>query len=111
MDSKFRNVSEMNHIDVIVELREEFKEKLKEYQDMMSDGKIDSNELERIIVSMEETKEKAIQTKESCSPSELNKIQGINDIIDLINSSQEEMKKFKDKEIEEINTEAAQLGI
>ena len=43
MDSKFRNVSEMNHIDVIVELREEFKEKLKEYQDMMSDGKIDSN--------------------------------------------------------------------
>ena len=101
----------MNHIDVIVELREEFKEKLKENQDMMSHGKIDSNELERIIVSMEETKEKAIQAKESCSPSELNKIQGINDIIDLINSSQEEMKKFKDKEIEEINTEAAQLGI
>ena len=53
---------------------------------------------------MEETKEKAIQAKESCSPSELNKIQGINDIIDLINSSQEEMKKFNDKEIEQINT-------
>jgi hypothetical protein len=99
MNKKFRDLNEQDNIETISSvLKSELDANKKEYTDMMSDGIIDDEELNRIITTMQDLEFKARTLNEKITGEKEKQI--MEEIINIINSEQVNMINIKNNPVE-----------
>ncbi len=101
---KFKDLTENDNIETIASvLKNELDEYNKEYKSMMEDGVIDEDELKRVITTMKDLETKARSLSEKMSNENEKAI--MEEIINIINTEQVNMKNARDTQVEESQKE------
>ncbi len=101
---KFKDLTENDNIETIASvLKNELDEYNKEYKSMMEDGVIDEDELKRVITTMKDLETKARSLSEKMSNENEKAIK--EEIINIINTEQVNMKNARDTQVEESQKE------
>ncbi len=100
MNKKFKDLNEQDNIETISSvLKAELEANKQEYEKMMADGIIDSEELNRIITTMQELEFKARTLKDKMPEGKEKQL--MDEIITIINNEQVNMINIKNSPQEE----------